>query len=80
MDLADSSRWKKSKVESFIRRHLNRYQFGVTRYYEMCMWDNKGTFIPRYAILMDSTLVVTENPPKTVLHTIPLSKIHDISL
>lgn len=46
----------------------------------MCMWDNRGTLVPTYAILMDNAILLTENPPKSILHTIPLSAIQDISL
>lgn len=46
----------------------------------MCMWDNKGTLVPCYALLMDNSIVLTENPPKNIVHNVPLSGIKDISL
>lgn len=58
------------------------YLLLISRYYESCVAETKtkGTFGHGHLILTNDSLFVTQNPPKTMMHSIRLAKIQEINL
>ncbi|XP_043744112.1 uncharacterized protein C12orf56 homolog [Cervus elaphus] len=72
---------KNSRLDAFLRRHLQPEVYDAVRAYELCIVvSDSEKHTVKYVVLTDRLIYLTENPPKSIRRVVALRDIVAIDL